>query len=275
METIIKSIQEVIERMVNLTDNRLQHHGIKGMRWGVVKKTPIKISNRRQKLQIRYESKGLSKVEAEKAADKRIKIEKVAAVTVGVAVVAAGSLYAHKYYSMNADALIKKGTPFQHMGKEGEDLSKLFYASHLKRDNKAYAKNDLFGGNWTTQKTLLSNKDIKIAGKKVSLDTFSDWVRTSPIAQEKFNEKLENYDRLTSKQQRDLIKRLYNNTNTNMRTPDINDKRVYEDFYKRLSDKGYSAIRDVNDQRYSGMISPIIMFGNLSEIMTVKVKNLS
>ena len=60
-----------------------------------------------------------------------------------------------------------------------------------------------------------------------------------------------------------------------MRTPDINDKRVYEDFYKRLSDKGYSAIRDINDQRYSGMISPIIMFGNLSEIMTVKVKDLS
>ncbi len=255
----------------------LKHFGVKGMRWGKHASKPPSISKRRSSLQTKYASKGLSKKEAELAADRRIKVEKVAAVTAGVAVIAAGSYFAHKYYSMNADALIKKGSPFQHMGKEGEDLTKLFYASHLKRDNKAYAKNDFFGAHWATQKTLVSNKDIKIAGKKVSLNTFSDWVNTSPIAQEKFGKKLEGYDynNLSKSRQKSVMRTIYNGTNRNMRTPDINDKRVYEDFYKRLADKGYSAVRDINDQESSGMRSPIILFNNLSDIMTVKVKDLS
>jgi len=271
------TISEVIERMVNLIDNNLKHFGVKGMRWGKrnSKHTAPTISKRRQSLQTKYENKGLSKKEAESAADRRIKAEKIAAVTVGVAVIATGSYFAHKYYSMNADALIKKGYPFQHMGKDGEDLTKLFYASHLKRDNKAYAKNDLFGAHWTTQKTLVSNKDIKIAGKKVSLDTFSTWVKESPVAQEKFGKKFEGYDNLTKSQQKTLTRRVYNGMNTNLRTPDMNDKRIYQEFYDRLADKGYSAIRDINDQQSSGMRSPIILFDNLSDIMTTKVKDLS
>ena len=247
------------------------------MKWGKrnSKHTAPTISKRRQSLQTKYKNKGLSTKEAELAADRRIKAEKIAAVTAGVAVIAAGSYFAHKYYSMNANTVIKKGTPFQHMGKEGEDLTKLFYASHLKRDNKAYAKNDLFGAHWTTQKTLVSNKDIKIAGKKVSLDTFSTWVKESPVAQEKFGKKFDGYDNLTKSQQKALTRRLYNGMNTNLRTPDMNDKRVYQEFYDRLADKGYSAIRDINDQQSSGMRSPIILFDNLSDIMTTKVKNLS
>ena len=245
------------------------------MKWGKrnSKHTTPTISKRRQSLQAKYKKKGLSTKEAELAADRRIKAEKIAAVTAGVAVIAAGSYFAHKYYSMNANTVIKKGTPFQHMGRYGEDLTKPFYASHLKSDNKAYAKNNFFGANWDTQKTLASNKDIKIAGKKVSMNTFSDWVTTSPIAKEKFSEKLENYEKLTSKQQKDLMRRTYNNFNKDL--GEYLNQKLASEFYQKLSEKGFNALRDVNDQQSTNKKSPIILFDNLSDIITTKVKNLS
>ena len=242
------------------------------MSWGVRKKQPT-ISKHRQKLQIKYINKGLSKREAEIAADKRIKAEKIAAVTVGVAVIATGAYFVQKHYSMNADTIIKNGTPFQHMGRYGEDLTKPFYASHLKSDNKAYAKNNFFGSNWDTQKTLISNKDIRIAGKKVSMNTFSDWVSTSPIAKERFREKLENYENLTTRQQKDLMRRTYNNFNKDL--GEYQNKDIASEFYRKLSEKGYNALRDVNDQQSTNKKSPILIFESMSEIMTVKVKDLS
>ena len=103
------------------------------MKWGKrnSKHTAPTISKRRQSLQTKYKKKGLSTKEAELAADRRIKAEKIAAVTAGVAVIAAGSYFAHKYYSMNANTVIKKGTPFQHMGRYGEDLTKPFLEEYV------------------------------------------------------------------------------------------------------------------------------------------------
>lgn len=231
--------------------DELYHFGVKGMKWGVIRKRNTSSTGNKD----------------ETNPKKKLSTGQKVAIAVGTtAVIAAGVYFANKYRSMNADAVIKKGKEFQHMGRLSEDLSKPFYASHLKSDNRAYAKNNFFGSSWTTQKTMVSNKDLKIAGKKVTLDTFSDWVNTSPVAKEKFA----GLD--TSK--KNNVKSAYYKFNKNLSSPDMRDKTMFNDFYSRLSDRGYDAIRDMNDQVNSGIKSPILVFGSLSDIMTKKVSEL-
>lgn len=76
------------ERTYN-KDGELRHYGVKGMKWGVRKEyEPVgrKKSKHRQRIEEKYRSKGMSDEEAEKAASKRIRNERIA---VGAAAVVA------------------------------------------------------------------------------------------------------------------------------------------------------------------------------------------
>ena len=85
---------------ISSINGKLYHHNVLGMKWGIRKEreisgrqrsaAPVKKSKHRTKLETRYQSKGMTQEEAEKAATTRIRVEKAIAVAGTVALAAYG-----------------------------------------------------------------------------------------------------------------------------------------------------------------------------------------
>ena len=102
---------------VHYSDSYLQHHGVKGMKWGVRrfrnedgtlteagKKRYNEDGSRkthRDKLIAKYRAKGMNQKDAEAAAEKRISIEKKVAVGVGLTVAAVAAYATYRYVKSN------------------------------------------------------------------------------------------------------------------------------------------------------------------------------
>lgn len=120
--------------------NELYHHGIKGQKWGIRRfqkkdgsltpagKKRYDDSNEststkqrmthRQKLEAKYRQNGMSEEQAKAAANKRIKTERIIALTVGVTVAAATAYVVNKNIKERADGIIKSGTKMQRITKQ-------------------------------------------------------------------------------------------------------------------------------------------------------------
>ena len=178
----------------------LQHHGIKGQKWGVRRfqnedgsltnagkkryddnskeyKIPEKKSKHRIKLETKYTNKGFSKEDAELLANGRIKTEKILAVTAGVTITAATAYMINKDIKYKADKLIKEGTNIQRIAETGKTgIEGNLYTSYNKNDNIKYIGKLGLGradNNGVVQKmNLKATTNIKVASKKHAEDTF-------------------------------------------------------------------------------------------------------
>lgn len=295
----------------------LFHHGIKGQRWGVRRfqeedgsltpagekrynkdndstKPPGKKLKYRERLEQKYVNKGLSEEAAKKAADDRIKTQKILAVTAGVTVAAASAYLITKHVKERTDQVIKKGDVMQRIegqkkwfGNKNRNLHDQFYVTNNDYDNRNYQ--DAFG----YQKLRSYGKayklkieaadDIKIASQKKARDVFKDLMTndekfldtldyrtfTHDLRGNRINldKKMGLYGKLGIKGDKApdrFYKQLYENYNALLVGKPLTESEAANRkiFYDALKKQGYGGIQDINDLKVSRLrgTNPLIIF---------------
>lgn len=282
--------------------NELYHHGIKGQRWGIrrfqnpdgsytnagLKRYGFR-ERRREKAakeletlskNYKYLDNSLTKEEADRLARNRQIAKKVLIVGGAVAVASVAGYAGYKYWKHNADEIVKAGTTLQRIEmRENNSLNDKFYAVGGIRDKIKYEGllGDARQRQADQQKQLerlglgdggvgfkiepykmkvgvLNN--LKIAGNKTGEKLFNELMRKDPEFKDSVRNMKNPVFGLKSPS-------LYDSFNQAMVGNTENSAAVNK-FINYLKKNGYSGIKDVNDQKYSGYnaVNPIIFFNN-------------
>lgn len=238
-------------------------------------------SKHRQKLEAKYKELGLTDEEAQAAANKRIRTERIVAGAAALTVAACAAYYGNKYYKTKIDGVIKAGDFMQRveMTDTNSKLHDVFYVSKGKHDNKRYA--GLLGMTRQQQTgeaylmKLQAQSDIKVASQEKARKVFEDLYKNDrdfrttvyDYAGKHFSGK--NVANLFDDSPKGM-KKLYENFNSNL--IGARESGVDKKFYDALKAQGYGAIQDINDMKFSGYKAknPLIVFDNSAGNIMVK-----
>ena len=237
----------------------------------------------RDKLVKKYKEAGLSKEDAETAADKKIKVMKGVGVAAGVTLLTIGGTMAYK--KLGAEYFgktIKEGTVLHTLSAEANRTAtgKAFYAAINKRDREIYRGTAGFGVDMSTRKGKydiqnVANSKIKIASRKHGRDTLMEMIGNkngngstelrkdldrgviqtlmTPHYQQGKNKQAYKtlLDRAKSgkgydnltKQEKNLLYDIYNRTLVD------NNNTSKKQFYENLGKKGFGGVLDINDYK--------------------------
>ena len=270
-------------------DYYVAHFGIKGMKWGVRRYqnsngslTPAgntrydKKSDRQLKLEAKYQRKGKSKTEAEAAAKKRIGIEKTIAASAGIALGAAATITLIKKYKDYSDDIIvgTKDQPIYRMelmnDAKDHDTAKAVYGVYKKKDTPQYfgtlakqrnleAKYDISSilrhrpTKSAYEMKMAYDSGVKMASTKNSRKIFKDLMKNDPT----FKKNVENMPKLDSVDKLAHIKRdRYDSFIRDLNGAGVKgsgrDSDAAKQFFNEMSKRGYGAIHDSNDAKFSG-----------------------
>ena len=268
--------------------NELYHHGVLGMKWGVRRyqnsngtltaegrkkygKTNGSSSSHRTKLESKYSSMGMNKQQARLQADRRIKLEKALAITAGITLAAAATYAGVKIGREYCDRTIKSGKVFKRISRSAiQNTNHNFYATDKMIDALKYKGmygggqlEGILGKNKIYQHKIKINKDIRVASPNTARKVYKDLVDKGLV------DKPGGYD-LNNKKQ---LKTAYEMFNRNL----VSKNKDTSTFYKTMKDKGYDAIHDMNDMKYSGYKAknPMIFFNAADKVSVAKTKKLS
>ena len=241
-------------------------------------------SKHRLKLEEQYKKMGLTDEQAQAAANKRIRTEKILAASAALTVTACAAYVANKKLKDRIDGVIKAGDQMQRisMTDNGGKLHDVFYAAKGDHDIKRYegmlgaARSKQVGSAYKLK--LEATRDIKVASKDHAAKIFEDLYkndkefRDSAIRYARINVQGKNAVLDLSKSDARTMKKMYENFNShlvNMRT-DLSG--VDQAFYKKLKEAGYGAIQDINDMKFSGYNAknPLIVFDHSNGGINVK-----
>ena len=243
----------------------------------------VKKSKHRTNLEQKFQNAGMTETEAERAAAKRIKTEKYVAAFAATAVVAGVAYYKYREYSKDKkydtdtefqrimsladDQTIQNGRQYVAVNKLDKLKYKGVYAQELSR--KTPKENKLYNV------SVKPGQEIKVASRKNAERTFRElydndagfrkslkdeadmyklWGISPDKPFEKAIAKIGNDEQLTNAE----YKKAYDYFNRKL----TSNSEHADKFYKELARKGYNAVQDRNDQKYSGYNTknPLILF---------------
>lgn len=269
----------------------------------ILNKDDKKKRTHREKLIQKYVDAGYSYSNAEKRAYDRIKIEKAVAVTATITIGSALAVSIYRHYRNDIDKTLKIGTKIQNMTNDPDfkDFNALYGAYNEFDKNKYMGIYGNFLGNKAKKaglenprvysRTLKTTKDIKVASDITGRKTLQEILDRNPSLYNKYADYLEEV--ATSMTRRlDGRGRGILRTGANNLRKGIVDKKAYDgfnialtnhtakdfdkyqrSFYEALKRKGYSAVGDVNDRKYTGFYTkaPTIVF-DFEDIVTESIK---
>nr|DAQ67652.1 MAG TPA: hypothetical protein [Caudoviricetes sp.] len=250
----------------------------------------VTMTNKRiSKLEETYKKQGLSAKDAKARAEKRVKIEKTAAIVGGLALTAAAAYVIKNKIADKTDGIIKSGTTMQTIigSDPNRDFNNPFYTAYHESDKKKYV--GLYGGGQmggamgakVHKVTMDVAKDVKVASNDKARQAFMDLYKNDPdfylsvndrlkdvaLANPKFHsqQKIARKGAIASDKE---IKKLYDAFNLALVDHSEQGNKNSSKFYNKLKDMGYDAVKDINDKKYSGYNSkdPVIVFDRKDKI---------
>lgn len=249
--------------MADDVDNFLEHYGVRGMKWGVIRKNPsVKTASKstakaaesprpqsayRVMLEAKYLKAGNSRADAIAKADKSIKIQKIVAIT-GAATVATALAYAGgaKLAKEFTGVKLAEGTTFQHISKSGSlDLSD----KHL---YTTWAKADKFNYQGTFSAELGGNANA------ISLKSIGKIKAPSNFQGQKILAESMGKDKISRSTYDTFVRGYYKN----------GDSELYKKFKETMGKKGFNAVIDTTDQNfYAKAYKPVIVFDSKNNLV--------
>ena len=269
-----------------------------------IERPDYKKSKRVQQFEKQYQNKGLSKKEAELAAYKRVKTEKIIAATAMIAVASLGAYAAYKHYDKVVDKVIDPKTVLHKITNTSDiGVEDAFYASYKNKDVNKYkgllGKSIKSTGKHAYDVEVGLKDKVKVASLNSGKNVLSDLAKndknfkndlTNHIKDYKYALDLAPEGQFTKRQKstfRKAIKSLeegkiddnvykaYNFTlagrNATGRDQDLSNK-----FFKELKDKGYGALADINDKELSDYRtkSAMLVIGNKNNLSVKDAKQI-
>ena len=241
-----------------------------------------KKSKYRQKLEAQYKKLGLSDEDAQAAANRKIRAEKILAASAALTVAACAAYLSRKAIRNKIDGVIKSGTTLQRieMINTGGKLNDIAYVAKGQHDMNRYGG---FLGAQRFRQTghaylmkLEAASDIKVASRDKAMKTFGNLLDNDAEFRSIIMKNMPGYNGETKLSGKKL-KQLYENFNrgfTVFNRSDIAPDGIApaKKFYDKLKAAGYGAIQDVNDMDYSGYRAknPLIVFDKANENIMVK-----
>lgn len=241
-----------------------------------------KKSKYRQKLEAQYKKLGLSDEDAQAAANRKIRAEKILAASAALTVAACAAYLSRKAIRNKIDGVIKSGTTLQRieMINTGGKLHDIAYVTKGQHDMNRYG--GLLGAQRFRQTghaylmKLEAASDIKVASRDKAMKTFGNLLDNDAEFRSIIKKNLFGYNgetKLSGKKLKKMYER-FNRGLTELNRSDITPDGIApaKKFYDKLKAAGYGAIQDVNDMDYSGYRAknPLIVFDKANENIMVK-----
>ena len=227
-------------------------------------------SKYRQKLEAQYKKLGLSAEDAQAAANRKIRAEKILAASAALTVAACAAYAYSKHRKNKIDGIIKAGEALQRieMQDTGGKLYEVRYVAKGQHDRNRYK--GLLGYTRAQQTghaylmKLEAASDIKVASKDKARKAFGDLMNNDKAFRSSFGFGDRSF---TTKE----INKMYDTFNRAIVNRSMPQDSVNK-FYDKLKSAGYGAIQDVNDIDYSGYKAknPLIVFDNAGGNISVK-----